>query len=501
MSKKFVAILVFVLIIIFHSSIEVYAAANNSEIYLSDKDLESIEEFINQQMNNGDIPGLSVTIVKEDKTLYQGGFGYSDIDSQQPVTSDTLFELGSNSKAFTALGVLKLAKDKKIHIEAPITDYIPWLKMEYKGQEATVTVEDILYHTSGIPFNTIDKIPVSTNQNAIEETVRTLQGIELDSVPGEIYQYATINYDILGLLIENVTGDTYEAYIQKNVLEPMSLNNTYLYNNEFDAKLMAQGYKPLWLKPHKYEAPNYAGNKPAGYIISNGIDMGKWLKIQLGTSKESRFDKELINASHDPNHSIKPLSDGASYAAGWFVYQNGGGELAHGGNNPNYSSYLFIRPEERIGIAVLSNINSKYVENLALGIDQILLNNNTTIEDVMDVNLIADYISIAIIGASMIVIVLTLLMSGKVIWGWVQKKRYVEKTGKQGIIKIVISFTVMLILSVCIYLIPYIFYNGVNWDFIFVWLPQSVKWAVVLFCICIWIVYAYSILVSYVKKK
>ncbi len=348
------------------------------------------------QMKKGKIPGMSVVIVKGDKTIYQNGFGYADVDEGKMVTDKTLFEIGSNSKAFTGLAILKLKDDGLINLEESITTYIPWLKMNYKGSVIDVSVEEFLYHTSGVPFKTIDGIPVSDRDDALEETVRTLIDIELNSYPGKAFQYATINYDVLGLVIENVTGESYEKYISDNILKPLNLNNTYLFRGEDIKGNIATGYKLEFLEPQEYEAPVYRGNKPAGYYISNSKDMAKWLKIQLGTYMDSEFNKELIKQSHNPNRKVSPLGDGSSYGAGWFAYQKGGGEISHGANNPNYSSFIVFRPEKQIGIVLLSNINSSYVSYIGQGINEILQGNEYN-RSIKDLNKSADLISILII--------------------------------------------------------------------------------------------------------
>ncbi|MCR6105566.1 serine hydrolase [Salipaludibacillus agaradhaerens] len=499
MRIKIVFIFIMFVSLLLSSSLEISAAT--SEVDISTENIEKVEEFIQNQMEKGNIPGLSVTIVKEDETVYQRGFGYADIDNGREITPDTLFELGSTSKAFTALGVLTLVDNGTIDIDAPITDYIPWLSMTYKGEEATVTVRDILYQTSGIPFNTISDIPISDGENAIEDTVKTLVGVELDSMPGEKFQYATINYDILGLLIEKTSGIKYEEFITKNILDPMGLNNTYMYSNEFEKDRMAQGYKQLFTEPRVYHAPSYEGNKPAGYIITNSKDMEKWLKIQLGVLKESTFSNSVIEESHIANRRVEQLQDGSSYASGWFVYQKGGGEISHGGNNPNYSSFILFRPEEKIGVAVLSNINSAYVEDIGHGINRILLDEDNNGSNIKDLNMIADYIAVAIIFVSIMVITVVLWLTIKVLKELKAKRRFVDKKGKRGILKVLTSIIIMMILTYGIYLIPYLLYRGVDWEFIFVWLPSSIKWALYLGYPCLWLVYSYSLLISFVKKK
>lgn len=468
--------------------------------YLSKNDQAKVEKFIKEQMNKGKIPGMSVVIVQGDKTIYQKGFGYSDIEAKKPVTSKSLFEIGSNSKAFTALGILNLQKNGLIKLDDEVTKYIPWFKATYQGKNASITIEELLHHTSGVPFKTIDKIPVTDDENAIEETVKTLVGVELDSAPGEKFQYATINYDVLGLIIEKVTGMTYEKYIEENVLKPMELNNTCLYRNDTNNQDIAQGYKIGFLKPREYDAPTYRGNKPAGYIISNAEDMAKYLKIQMGTLDDSKFSKELITDSHEPNRRIAPLGDGLSYAAGWFVYQKGGGEISHGGNNPNYSSFIVFRPEDKVGIAVLSNTNSQYITAVAQGINEIL-QGKTYNKITKDLNKSADIISVLIICFASLIIALTAYMMIKALKEIVKKERKFYKKSIKEFLNGIFYLFFLLGLSYCIYLIPYILYMGVSWKFVFVWLPQSIKAAHNLVYLSIWLLYIYSLLTSFYKKK
>jgi len=499
-SKSLIILIVFLILILL--PLRCYSLGNDTiEInYLSDNDKAKVEKFIEKQMNKGKIPGMSVIIVKGDKTVYQKGFGYSDIESKKPVTSKSLFEIGSNSKAFTALGILNLQKSGLIKIDDEVIKYIPWLKVKYKKKEASITIEELLHHTSGIPFKTIDKIPVSNNDYALENTVKTLINIDLNSKPGEKFQYASMNYDVLGLIIEKVTGVSYEKYIEENVLKPMELDSTYLYSSELIGKDIAKGYKLGILKPRLYNAPVSRGNKPAGYIISSAEDMAKWIKIQLGTFDESKFSKDLIENSHIPNRRVAPLADGSSYADGWFVYQKGGGEISHGGNNPNYSSFIVFRPEDKVGIAVLSNTNSEYTSAVTQGINEILQGKDYN-KDIKDLNKSADKISILIICIVGLIIISTLYFMIKTLKQILKKERKFNKKGIKGIFKIGFYLIFLLGLSYCIYLIPYILYMGVSWGFVFVWLPKTIKSALYLVYISIWVVYIYYLLISYYKKK
>ncbi|GGL41331.1 serine hydrolase domain-containing protein [Sporolactobacillus putidus] len=498
--KLFIVFMTFgILISALFQSVKIYAAENESNgINNLNKDSnEKIQNLIENNMDKGKIPGLSVVIVKGNETVYQKGFGYADLENKTPVTSKSIFEIGSNSKAFTALGILNLQKDGLIKLEDKVTKYIPWLKVKYEGKDASITIEQLLHHTSGIPYNTIDKIPSSNEDNALEKTVRTLVGINLDSKPGEKYQYATINYDVLGLIIKKVTGSSYEKYIEDSVLKPMNLNNTYLDRGQVTDDSMTKGYKLAFLKPSLYEAPVYRGNKPAGYILSNAEDMGKWLKIQLGTSSDSNFSKNLIKISQQPSRRTSPLADGSSYADGWFVYQSGSGEISHRGNNPSYSSFIVFRPEEKIGVAILANINSEYVAKIGQGINEILQSkvDNT---DVKDINKTTDNVSVLVIVITGLIIIITLYFTIKALIQIFRKERKLD-ISKRSILAFTISLIFVAGLSYAIYLIPYILFNGVSWSFVFVWLPKSIKVALYLVYSTIWLVYIYSILVRSFK--
>lgn len=483
--------------------LNVYALSNNDKDinYLTKDETLKIEKFIEENMNEGNIPGLSVTIVKDEKTVYQKGFGYSDIDEKKPVTSQSLFEIGSNSKAFTGLGILSLEKSGQIKLQDEVTKYVPWLKVKYKDEEVPITIQQLLYQTSGIRFRTIDKIPASNEANALEETVKTLVGIELDSEPGKKFQYATINYDVLGLIIEKVTGKTYENYIEETVLKPMGLNNTYLFKNEAINENMAIGYKIGLLKPQLFKAPVYRGNKPAGYIISSGEDMAKWLRIQMDTMNEMKFDRDIIKKSQEANSAVSAIGNEVFYADGWFVYPKG--QISHGGNNPNYSSFIIFNPKDKVGVAILSNINSNYVQNIGLGINKILQGETVRkdIKDIKDLNKSADEVAIVIMFISTLLVLVTLFFMINALREIFRKQRYYKFNGIKSSLRFILSFPFMLGLSYCIYLIPQILYNGVSWGFVFVWLPNSVELALYSVYIAIWFVYVYFIFTSFLKKE
>jgi len=447
-------------------------------------------------MDKGKIPGMSVVIVQGNETVFQKGFGYSDIENQKLVTHKTLFEIGSNSKSFTGLGILNLQKEGLIKLDDPVTKYIPWLNMKYQGKDALITIENLLYQTSGVPFKTIDKTSTSNDNSALEETVKTLINIELESEPGKRFKYATINYDVLGLIIEKVTGVTYEKYMEDNIIKPMGLNNTYLYKNDIVNEHMAQGYKIEFLKPRRYDSPIYKGNKPAGQIISNGEDMAKWLKIQMGTLDDSKFSKDLIEDSHIPK--AEELNTNSYYASGWYVREKDDLVIYHAGENPNYSSFVLYNPEKKIGVAVLSNITSSHVTEIASGIYGILIGKEYDI-DIIDSRKSGDIIFVLIISIASLILLVTLYFMSKIFIQIFRKERNYHKKDIKGILRISFSLLFMTVLSYCLYLIPHII-MGFSWKSVYIWFPKSVKFALYSVYATIWIVYIYLLIKNFYKK-
>ncbi|GAA0372861.1 cyclic peptide export ABC transporter [Bacillus horti] len=497
--KRLSKLLTLLLIIVLFVPLGAVAADTGNSLTLSSEMISSIEDHIQDLMDRGKIPGLSVVIVQGDTEVYQQNFGLADKSTQQPITSETLFELGSNSKVFTALGVLKLEKEGRLQLTDSVTEYLPWLELNYLNEEVDVTIEQFLHHTSGVPFQTIADIPESTEDDALEQTVKTLVGAELDHAPGSRYLYATINYDVLGLVIEVITGQSFEAYMQEEVLLPLGLSNTYLFHEDAQDAL-AQGYKLDFLQAREYHAPIYRGNTPAGYFISNIEDMSKWLRINMHQEDIPSEWQALVNRAHEPNRTIRPNADGSSYAAGWFVYQDGEGVLSHTGSNPNYSSYVGFRVEEQLGVAVLANLNSAYA--IAIG------------EDVMDmlVNRLSDYnltdmfrdldrLALAALCITIPVLLFNLWMFARFLMECVKKRRSFKNRGWQGLFTIIGSMGFLGLFGYCLYLLPNALFNELTWEFMLVWAPASLWLAVASLFLTALMFSFYSLLVFLFPKE
>lgn len=355
-------------------------SAAGSKFFISKEKKEEIEKYIRDQVHKGKLPGAATIVVKEDQTVFEYSIGFSNIKRRERINSKTLFEIGANSKAFTGLGILWLQHNGKLKLDDRVQNHLPWFEVSYKKidkeeksqEKLALKVEHLLYHTSGIPFETYARIPESDRSNALEETVRTLVGVELNHAPGTEFAYATVNYDILGLIIQKVSGQPFEVFMKEKILDPLGLKKTFLSRSDIPPQLkMATGYKISLFVAAEYKSPIYKGNTPAGYFISNTDDLSRWMKIQLvpeAMKLPDNFPIMIIGESQKPFKDEKV--PGFRYASGWFVFK--GKEIFHSGNNPNYSSMIILSKPKNLGIAVLANLNTGRVENIGWGILGIL---------------------------------------------------------------------------------------------------------------------------------
>jgi putative pyoverdin transport system ATP-binding/permease protein len=464
-------------------------------------DSKQIETYIKKQMRKGKIPGLALVVVKNDRIAYMNCFGYSDIEMKKNITPDTLFELGSNSKAFTGLALLSLSQKGLVNLNDPVRKYLPWLIFKYDGNETDVTLEQFLHQTSGVPSNTINKIATGNEPDSLEKTVRNLIGLELKHIPGSTFAYATINYDVLGLVIQKVTGMPFEDYILENEIKPLNLHDTFLFKTDDVMKKMARGYKPEYLRNTPYDAPVYRGNTPAGYYMTDIKDLGNWINIQLGDKSIPEYWQKLIEESHIPNRTVAPSrDDGSSYAVGWFSYQVGNGELTHGGMNPNFSSFIIMRPGDKIGVGVLSNINSDYARFTAQGVLSILYGEKPS-EPNGDQMLLLDKLSSGVIcfAVPLILIVIVLLIIS--IMQIILKKRKPVKTGIRFffIISIFIIFSTVIVN--CLFKFTELFANEMTWDVAGIWIPGSTVTAVYSILTLVIMFQSYFLLIYKFRKK
>jgi len=344
---------------------------------MTDEQATAIQALLEEACKKSGVPGMSVSIVVEDEVLYFSS-GYADREKGIKSDENTLYELASVSKAFTGLGILLLEEQGLLSMDDPVQKYLPWLTLKYQGKAVDMskyTLNQFLHHTSGLVNGKHTLlIPRGDTEDMLKKTIEILVDVELAFPVGERYQYGTVNYDVLGLVIEVVSAQRYEEYMKTQVFEPLGLNNTYLYKEEALANgQVAKGYRTYFFQTFLYDAPMFGGNKPAGYIMSSTKDMARWLGIQMGTVKDipEGFFK-VIERSHQGNTTVEDV-EGMYYAAGWEVNEDRS-IVEHSGGNPNFATRAMTWPNEKIAICLLTNGEHTNID-IAVQIKEIIAGN------------------------------------------------------------------------------------------------------------------------------
>jgi len=328
------------------------------------------------QMGAYNIPGAAVAIVREGEVEYLGSFGVANPRGQL-VTPDTPFLLASLSKSITAVGVMQLVEAGQINLDDPVQNYLPWFEVS-EGQGGEITVAHLLYQTSG--FSELDGIQATLrpdSPDALEEGVRDLAVVDLSFSPGEDWEYSNLNYNTLGLLIQEVSGQSFESYIQEHIFDPLGMTHSYISLLAARDGGAASGYYPFFGFPLVYDnfMPYSRATLPSGGLWSSASDMGRYLIAQLNDGRygaTTLLSPDSVRQLHQPGAEIEP---GFRYAMGWsrangfldrdFLQTLGSDlndhddlvTLFHEGDWANYKSVALLLPGLNYGAVVLMNSN------------------------------------------------------------------------------------------------------------------------------------------------
>ena len=217
------------------------ASSRNTQAASAPSDFNTIDDYITARMERARIPGLSVAIVKGDQIVYLKGYGQAD-PAGRAVTPQTPFIIGSISKTFTALAAMQLVEAGKVDLDAPVQRYLPWFRVADPQASAQITVRSLLNHTSGLPQKADTFLWADQDDGVLERTVRYLKTVEL-ARPIGTFGYSNANYQILGLIVQVVSGQSYEAYVEQHIFAPLDMQASFTSQRQAQQRGMATGYR------------------------------------------------------------------------------------------------------------------------------------------------------------------------------------------------------------------------------------------------------------------
>lgn len=429
---------------------------------------ENVDDMVETIMAKTATPGVAMVSSKQGKTEIQV-YGYADVEQEKPVTEESLFELGSTTKAFTALAIILLKEEGALAYSDNISDYLPWFAPTYKGEKTQISINQLLAHTSGIPSWSIRLIPEGTTEEMLGTTIHKISNIALDTYPGTEYQYATINYDILALIIEQVTGISYQDYVAQHILIPLGMTDSYFSTGqEKKPDQLAQGYRVFFGKSIAYNAPRYYGNIAAGYLVTNLKDLEHWINAQMGISDVPDNLKNAIHQSHEVDIQATGYeTNNQYYSFGWSndrVKQ----VISHSGSNPNYSSQVIIDLERQEAVFVLTNLNSTAPSLIAQNRYEQMDGNPMHSFTYDDSYIIIDLVSSFLVLLSAIGITLKVIKLA----GGKNQNIMDEKARRRKRIRARFTLLFRMLLLVLVVIWPYLV--NYNYDMISVWMSYSV---------------------------
>lgn len=307
----------------------------------------SIEDFIDSEMPASGVPGLAYAVVADGKIAAVGARGIVKRGEESKVTPDTPFLIGSISKSFTALAVMQLVEAGKIDLDTEVSEYLD----SFAGRPAgVITVRQLLSHTSGYSTlqGNVSHTDVTSGKDVLARWIDRLAKVTPAYKPDERWEYSNANYQILGRLIEVVSGQEYQAYVTANILEPVGMGHSFVADGEIHES-MATGHRP-WFGSKRPLAANatHRAMAPAGGIVASASDLARYMQTMMN-------DEDDVLSAEDKALMMRPASQASPfYGLGWFV-DSGDGSVWHSGASPGFETLATMIPAGKKGAVVLVN--------------------------------------------------------------------------------------------------------------------------------------------------
>ncbi len=355
----------------------------------TDKRFAGIDTALARVLSVWKGPGFAVVVVEKNKVVYANGFGFRNYEEKLPVTPNTLFAIGSCTKAFTASLIGELAAKGDLDIDKPVRDYLPGLKFFNDDMNDRITLRDMMCHRTGLPRHDYSWYLFSTTSR--DSLVKRLQYLEPNVKVRDKWQYNNFMFMLQGVVVEKITHQDWETNIKTNFFLPLGMNhsNTSIPEMEKDPDA-ALGYEikdsANMRKIHKLDYFHIDAMGPAGSINSSVMDMSNWLItwihggkfnnkeiIPAGFAKEAMSSQMIVNSGF-PEADTKDLQF-SNYGFGWSLASyRGHYRVEHGGNIDGFSASTSFFPTDSIGIVVLTNQNASSIPSIVRNImaDKIL---------------------------------------------------------------------------------------------------------------------------------
>ncbi|MFA9556744.1 serine hydrolase domain-containing protein [Evansella sp. AB-rgal1] len=358
MKKRYI-VLLFVVLLLFSLGIVAFVLGSTTHSNLKGTNTERLHTFMVQKTKELDFNG-TVLVVRDEEVLLSEGYGYADLDNQVENSPDTIFNIASLSKSFTAVAILQLEEQGRLSIKDSITKYLA----DFPTRD-DITVHHLLTHTSGLPE--LLSLVEHSKTHSLEELYEAVKNEELEFEPGKKYAYSNSGYLLLAMIIEQQSGMSLAEYIQANILDPAGMEHTYF---EQSPEVTALGYENMGNISDlidisiAYGAGNMLSTTGDLYLFDKAINEGQLLNQE----QVEKMQNGYVNAAP---FGIVKYGYGWNVSDSWYSYNRK--SVAHAGGFPGFKNFFLRFPEENLTIVVLSNNQGKWSpSSLALELASII---------------------------------------------------------------------------------------------------------------------------------
>ncbi|HEY6505190.1 MAG TPA: serine hydrolase domain-containing protein [Chitinophagaceae bacterium] len=326
-----------------------------------------VEAGIGDIMEQSNVVGLSVAVVKNNKIIYTRSFGLKDVENNQPLTDDCLFRIASISKSFSATSIMQLAAAKKLSLDDDISDLLGFKVRNPKYPGTIITLRMVLSHRSSVNdsqgYFTLDVINPDKNPDWAK--------CYSDYEPGTGYRYCNLNYNMAGAVIEKISGERFDQYVKHHILDPLGLYGGYCVDSldksrfatlyEYDDSLKKFISSPGAYAPRREEIANYVMGystpifSPTGGMKISATDLARYMMMHMNYGRYK--GKKIISKKNATQMQTK-LSDKEGYGLAIMTLDNlipGKTMKGHTGSAYGLYSGMFFQPKEKFGIVVITN--------------------------------------------------------------------------------------------------------------------------------------------------
>jgi len=368
--KKSIAILTVSLIALI-SAQSLYAR----EIFEEKRLDKRIDEFVKSIMDEFQIPGLAMAVVKDNRVYKEFAYGVKNLATKVPLTVESVFHMASVSKPFSATAIMQLVEKGKINLDDPLIKYLPYFKMDDPRYQE-ITIKQMLTHTSGIPDeNDYEWDKPQYDAEAAERYVRSLVGEKMIAAPGEKYRYSNMAFDILADVIAKVSGVTFEDYVKQKILDPLGMKDSDFLRERIRPELQTSGHV-FNLKPRVSEVyPYNRRHAPSSCLNASIREMCNWAQANMngGAYKGKRIlEKSSYEYLFEPQVRI---TENRSIGLSWYIDQHRNNKtISHGGKDVGYTSFMVMLPEKSLAVIAAINFDGEpIILDITFGVVDIML--------------------------------------------------------------------------------------------------------------------------------